>query len=76
MKKMRVLVGVLALLLLSSGCLVVERHVRPHKARGRCHPSQFWDGNRCVHKGKGHGARKHDGGGHPGKGKKHGKKHK
>ncbi|MFN7133426.1 MAG: hypothetical protein ACK4N5_15205 [Myxococcales bacterium] len=27
----------------------------------QCHPSQYWDGDRCVHKGKGHGARKHDG---------------
>ena len=27
----------------------------------RCHPSQYWDGTQCRHKGKGSGARKHDG---------------
>ncbi len=30
------------------------------KVEGQCHPSQYWDGERCRHKGKGHGARKHD----------------
>lgn len=25
-----------------------------------CHPSQYWDGEKCKHKGKGKGARKHD----------------
>lgn len=25
-----------------------------------CHPSQYWDGDECRHKGKGKGARKHD----------------
>jgi hypothetical protein len=30
------------------------------KADG-CDPNQYWDGTMCRHKGKGHGARKHDG---------------
>ncbi len=30
------------------------------KAEGGCRPNQYWDGERCRHKGKGHGARKHD----------------
>lgn len=36
------------------------RHHHHHKKKRRCHPSQRWDGERCRHKGKGHGARKHD----------------
>lgn len=31
------------------------------KAEGQCRPNQYWDGDECRHKGKGHGARKHDG---------------
>lgn len=27
----------------------------------QCKPSQYWDGGTCRHKGKGKGARKHDG---------------
>ncbi len=27
---------------------------------GGCRHNQYWDGERCRHKGKGHGARKHD----------------
>ncbi|MCI0572002.1 MAG: hypothetical protein L0Y66_14710 [Myxococcaceae bacterium] len=30
------------------------------KDKRECHPSQYWDGERCKHKGKGKGARKHD----------------
>jgi hypothetical protein len=30
------------------------------KSRPDCHPSQYWDGDQCRHKGKGKGARKHD----------------
>lgn len=26
-----------------------------------CAPNQYWDGDTCRHKGKGKGARKHDG---------------
>ena len=53
--------------LLGSGCLVVDK--RPHSiARATCHPSHYWDGRQCRHKGNGHGARKHDY--HPGHGKR------
>lgn len=31
------------------------------KVEGQCRPNQYWDGDECRHKGKGHGARKHDG---------------
>ncbi|HLU66832.1 MAG TPA: hypothetical protein VKZ63_11175 [Kofleriaceae bacterium] len=51
-----------------SGCIVHTRDGHGHRGRSRskvtkrgCHPSQYWDGHRCRHKGKGHGARKHDG---------------
>ena len=69
---MRRTFSILVLLLFAfamSGCLVATRghghghrhgHARSAK-RGGCHPSQYWDGRQCRHKGKGHGARKHDG---------------
>jgi hypothetical protein len=47
-----------------SGCIV---HTSGHRSRHRhaksrrCRPSQYWDGHQCRHKGRGHGARKHDG---------------
>ena len=50
-----------------SGCLVRTHghghgHRHGHVRSGRsCHPSQYWDGRQCRHKGRGHGARKHDG---------------
>lgn len=28
--------------------------------RHSCRPSHYWDGHQCRHKGRGHGARKHD----------------
>ena len=47
------------------GCFIVskkpERRSSAISKRDRCHPSQYWDGSQCRHKGKGHGARKHDG---------------
>jgi len=49
------------------GCLVTTaqpgrgRHVQEASGRPACHPSQYWDGETCRHKGRGHGARKHDG---------------
>ena len=65
---------VAATCVLSTGCLVTSRpahgeshhHVksrdqRSKKPRRACHPSQYWDGHTCRHKGRGHGARKHDG---------------
>jgi hypothetical protein len=60
--------GFLAALVLSgalSGCIVHTRDRGHRRSRvsksSRCHPSQYWDGHTCRHKGKGHGARKHDG---------------
>lgn len=50
----RLVIPVLALTLLG-GCIVhtpPRRHVVVKKER-RCHPSEYWDGDRCVHKGKG-----------------------
>ena len=56
----------------SSACIV---HTRDHRPRHRhhkkvrkhkrhhhehCRPSHYWDGHKCRHKGRGHGARKHD----------------
>ena len=55
--------------LLASGCLLVDKRPRGI-ARASCHPSQYWDGSQCRHKGKGHGARKHDGGSTVVKGKR------
>jgi len=48
---------------LGVGCVVVEKRTRAVVATPTpsCHPSQYWDGAQCRHKGKGHGARKHDG---------------
>jgi hypothetical protein len=51
--------------LFSSGC-IVHRHPPARTQRvvvvkEKCHPSQYWDGAQCRHKGKGWGARKHDG---------------
>ena len=31
-----------------------------HQHRRSCAPSHYWDGHKCRHKGRGHGARKHD----------------
>jgi hypothetical protein len=57
---------VLGTVLLASGCVIHRGH--PVRSRSQavvvrqpsCHPSQYWDGHKCRHKGKGHGARKHD----------------
>lgn len=60
MTRIAILIAVFA-----SGC-IVHRHP-PATSRtvvvvkDKCHPSQYWDGEQCRHKGKGHGARKHDG---------------
>jgi hypothetical protein len=58
MKKLFVLVPAIALFL--PGCIYVRdtRHVS--RPRRDCHPSEYWDGYECRHKGKGHGGRKHD----------------
>lgn len=58
----------LSFVLGTSGACIVHTNNHGHKHRKvkkrgkkRCHPSQRWDGRRCRHKGKGRGARKHDG---------------
>lgn len=52
-----------------AGCIIRETRYVPvpvkgkrgeHRARRECHPSQYWNGDECRHKGKGKGARKHD----------------
>ena len=52
-----------------SGCVLVPAHVVPGRSRmavessqgdDGCRPNEYRDGNVCRHKGKGHGARKHD----------------
>jgi hypothetical protein len=57
-----------AVLLVLPGCFVVRETLYvPTKTKKSemksppdCHPSQYWDGHQCRHKGKGKGARKHD----------------
>lgn len=55
----------------AGGCLFVSdghyrgssqhhRVSKGHQRRAACRPSHYWDGQRCRHKGKGRGARKHD----------------
>jgi uncharacterized protein YceK len=58
---LRLLLPVMALLSLE-GCIVVrDRTAAKAKPAAReCHPSEYWDGTQCRHKGKGNGARKHD----------------
>ena len=64
--KLRLLCVLPALLLLSSGCIVVrDRHHHGRsdsRARYRrdCRPNQYWDGYECRHKGNGRGSRGHD----------------
>lgn len=46
---------VLAITVAFSGCLITTRPNRGHshhKSKRGCHPSQYWNGNRCVHKSK------------------------
>ncbi|MBZ4395950.1 hypothetical protein OWM54_28015 [Myxococcus sp. MISCRS1] len=66
---LRLLAPLLALCMFG-GCIVhrdVHHDHRPSKSKKskhnskQCHPSQYWDGDECRHKGKGKGARKHDG---------------
>ncbi|HEY0715072.1 MAG TPA: hypothetical protein VGF45_20490 [Polyangia bacterium] len=65
MQRLNAGVALLALIIssaFSGGCVVVEKRRRPTAYMApSCHPSQYWDGHGCRHKGKGHGARKHDG---------------
>lgn len=63
------LLAVAVLMLSFSSCLLVplpgrgvsRSAVSGGSSRPQCHPSQYWDGAVCRHKGKGQGARKHDG---------------
>lgn len=60
--RMLLLLPVVALLSSQTGCIVIRDRttvVKPAK-RKDCHPSQYWDGSQCRHKGQGKGARKHD----------------
>jgi hypothetical protein len=64
---LRFLLPALALFSLG-GCIVhrtfIEAPPSKSKKSGKssreCHPSQYWDGDECRHKGQGKGARKHD----------------
>jgi hypothetical protein len=53
-------------MLVLPGCIYVRDTTHSASSRGvraqsrDCHPSEYWDGYQCRHKGKGHGARKHD----------------
>lgn len=51
--------------LAASSCIVHHPHGRSRQAvkakkHKKCPPSHYWDGEKCRHKGKGKGARKHD----------------
>jgi len=58
----RALIAAAAASMLLPGCVFVDRlgHGRSAVVE-RCRPDQYWDGTECRHKGKGSGARKHDG---------------
>ena len=68
MKNFRFLIPLVALVSLQ-GCIYhrVHKESPPSKSKKsklsskECSPSQYWDGDQCKHKGKGKGARKHDG---------------
>ena len=65
MKKLSALLLTLGFAVSSTGCIVATGPSHRHRSSGvasrECKPSQHWDGERCVHNGKGRGARKHDG---------------
>jgi len=45
----------------TSSCFVHPyRHGRHAVKAKKCKPSHYWDGEKCRHKGKRKGARKHD----------------
>ena len=61
---LRLVLPVLGLLSLR-GCIVRTPVVVPVKTKksnlsSKCDNNQYWDGEKCRHKGKGKGARKHD----------------
>ena len=64
MTKTRALIVILGASMLLPGCVFVNRLGTGKSgvsSGGKCHPSEYWDGTQCRHKGKGSGARKHDG---------------
>lgn len=64
MTKTRALIVIVAASMFLPGCVFVKGMGtgRAGVSSGKdCHPSQYWDGTQCRHKGKGDGARKHDG---------------
>jgi hypothetical protein len=61
MKAKILLLALLALPVVGgSGCVLIGVH-RAGVSTPRCRNDQYWDGTMCRHKGKGSGARKHDG---------------
>lgn len=58
----RALITLVGAGLLLPGCVILDRvgSKRAGIRADQCHPSQYWDGTQCRHKGKGKGARKHD----------------
>jgi hypothetical protein len=66
MRRIAILLAALFMLSTTASCIVHtrdrgHRHSKVKKKKKKCHPSQYWDGRKCRHKGKGKGARKHDG---------------
>jgi hypothetical protein len=45
----------------SSSCVLVGVRKAGVSNKSECRNDQYWDGTQCRHKGKGSGARKHDG---------------
>ena len=59
---MKALLGLALIAALGSSCIIVPRHHRFHRAavvRQDCPPAHHWNGNACVHNGRGHGHNKH-----------------
>lgn len=58
----RALIVALGASMLLPGCAYIPiGHGRSGIVAEQCRPDQYWDGTMCRHKGKGSGARKHDG---------------
>lgn len=57
---LRLVLPFLALFSLGGCILVRTPPTRVVRVQRECHPSEYWDGYRCVHKGKAKGHHKHD----------------
>ncbi len=68
---LKLMVVAIALSFSLGGCFIHTKDDRSPSSRSsavktkkakpkKCRPSQYWDGHKCRHKGKGRGARKHD----------------